>query len=137
MLCFLITQHEVKNKCQGATAWKTGIFLRGRVDLFTGGWVTCYWVPKRDDAENEKSNYKTEEVNRKRKYKHFVWCILMNKKVFYSLVKTYKDSYKHGIMSHVPCSDEFFIKRLISKKNKQKKKARKRKRNKERSYSRY
>ena len=46
----------------------------------------------------------------------------MNKKVFYSLVKTYKDSYKHGIMSHVPCSDEFFIKRLISKKTKQTKK---------------
>ena len=52
----------------------------------------------------------------------------MYKKVFYSLVKTYKDSYKHGIMSHVPCSDEFFIKRLISKKsNKQKKKQEKEK----------
>ena len=52
----------------------------------------------------------------------------MYKKVFYSLVKTYKDSYKHRIMSHVPCSDEFFIKRLISKKsNKQKKKQEKEK----------
>ena len=54
----------------------------------------------------------------------------MNKKVFYSLVKTYKDSYKHGIMSHVPCSDEFFIKRLISKKNKQTKKKSKKKKKK-------
>ena len=65
----------------------------------------------------------------------------MYKKVFYSLVKTYKDSYKHGIMSHVPCSDEFFIKRLISKKsNKQKKKQEKEKEIKKDiilSYSRY
>ena len=51
----------------------------------------------------------------------------MYKKVFYSLVKTYKDSYKHGIMSHVPCSDEFFIKRLISKKNKKQKKRKEKK----------
>ena len=45
-----MTQDEVKIVCQGATPWKTGIFLRGRVELFTGGWVSCCWVPKRDDA---------------------------------------------------------------------------------------
>ena len=45
-----MAQDEVKIVCQGATPWKTGIFLRGRVELFTGGWVSCCWVPKRDDA---------------------------------------------------------------------------------------
>ena len=45
-----MTQDEVKIVCQGATPWKTGIFLRGRVELFAGGWVSCCWVPKRDDA---------------------------------------------------------------------------------------
>ena len=45
-----MTQHEVKTVCQGATPWITGIFLRGRVEPFTGGWVRCCWVPRRDDA---------------------------------------------------------------------------------------
>ena len=45
-----MAQDEVKIVCQGATPWKTGISLRGRVELFTGGWVSCCWVPKRDDA---------------------------------------------------------------------------------------
>ena len=44
------TQDEVKIVCRGATPWKTGIFLRGRVQLFTGRWVSCCWDPKRDDA---------------------------------------------------------------------------------------
>ena len=42
------------------------------------------------------------------------------RKVFHSLVKTCRDSYKQLIMGHVPCSDEFFVKRLISKKKKKK-----------------
>ena len=46
----------------------------------------------------------------------------MYKKVFYSLVKTYKDSYKHGIMSHVPCSDEFLLNVWYQQKKKTKKK---------------
>ena len=45
-----MTQDKVKTVCQGATTWKTGIFLRGKFELFTGGWVSCCWVPKRDDA---------------------------------------------------------------------------------------
>ena len=45
-----MTQDEVKILCQGATPWKTGIFMRGRVELFSRGWVNCCWVPKRDDA---------------------------------------------------------------------------------------
>ena len=45
-----MTQDEVKNVCRGEMSWKTGIFLRGRFELFTGGWVSCCWVPKRDDA---------------------------------------------------------------------------------------
>ena len=45
-----MTQDEMKIVCQGATPWKTGIFLRRRIELFTGGWVSCYWIPKRDDA---------------------------------------------------------------------------------------
>ena len=76
------THDEVKNVCQCATPWKTGIFLRGRAELFTGGWVSCCWVPRRDDAENEKSNYKTDKENRKGNYKGFAWCNLMYKKVF-------------------------------------------------------
>ena len=72
-----MTQDEVKLVCQSAMPWKTGIFLRGRVELFTGGWVNCCWVPERDDAENQKSNYKTDEWNRKGKYKLFVWCNLV------------------------------------------------------------
>ena len=49
----------------------------------------------------------------------------MCKKFFHSLVKTCKDSCKHLIMGRVPCSDEFFIKRLISKKRKESNKERK------------
>ena len=45
-----MTQDEVKIVCRDATPRKTGILLRGRVELFTGGWVSCCWVPKRDDA---------------------------------------------------------------------------------------
>ena len=39
-----MTQDEVKNVCRGATPWKTGIFLRGRVELFTKGWMSCCWA---------------------------------------------------------------------------------------------
>ena len=45
-----MTQNEVKILCQGVTSWKTGIFLRGKVELFTGGWVSCCWDPKKDDT---------------------------------------------------------------------------------------
>ena len=43
-------QNEVKIVCQGATPWKMCIFLRGRVELFTGGWMSCCWVQKRDNT---------------------------------------------------------------------------------------
>ena len=39
-----MTQDEVKIVCRGATPWKTGIFLRGRVELFTKGWMSCCWA---------------------------------------------------------------------------------------------
>ena len=45
-----MTQNEVKTLCQGAVPWKTGIFLRGRVEFFTEGWVSWYWVTIREDA---------------------------------------------------------------------------------------
>ena len=77
-----MTQDEVKNVCRGATPWKTGIFLRVRFELFTGGWVSWCWVPKKDDAENEKSNYMTNEGYSKGRYKRFVWSNLMYKKLF-------------------------------------------------------
>ena len=119
-----MTRDEVKIVCRGATPWKTGIFLRGRVELFTGRWVSCCWVPKRDDtrwsencmprcnalknghlpekkgwtlywkwvswcwvpkrddAENGKNDYKTDDGNRKEKYKHAAWRNLMYKKDF-------------------------------------------------------
>ena len=60
-----MTQDEVKIVCQGATPWKTGIFPLGRVELFTGGWVSCCWVPKRDDAGKEKNNCMAHKENRK------------------------------------------------------------------------
>ena len=46
-----MAQDEVKIVCQGATPWKTGIFLRVKAELFTGGWVSCCLIPKRNDAE--------------------------------------------------------------------------------------
>ena len=45
-----ITQDIAKNVFQSATPWKTSIFLRRRVELFTGGWVDCCWIPKRVNA---------------------------------------------------------------------------------------
>ena len=71
-----MTQDEVKIVCQGATPWKTGIFLRGRVELFTRGWVSCCWVPKRDDAGWSENFMPRCNV------------------VFSFSSKTYKDSYK-------------------------------------------
>ena len=58
---------EVKTVSQGATFWKTGIFLRGRIELFNRGWVSCYWFLKWDDAGNEKNDCKADEENRKGK----------------------------------------------------------------------
>ena len=75
-------QDKVKLVCQCATPWKIGIFLRGRIEFFTGGWVRWCLVPKRDDAENEKNDNKTDKGNRKGKYKHLVWYNLMYKKDF-------------------------------------------------------
>ena len=115
-----MTQNEVKTLCQGAAPWKTGIFLRGRVELFTEGWVNCCWVPKRDDAENEKNDCKTDGGNRKGKYKYLSWSNFWYiRKVFHSLLNTYKDSYKL-LISRVSCSDEFLMKRLILSKKKRK-----------------
>ena len=85
-----MTEDKVKLVCRCATPWIMGIFLRGRVELFTGGWMSWYWVPKRDDAENEKNDYKKDKENRKGKYEHFVWCNLMYKIffLFSRLIKT-------------------------------------------------
>ena len=69
-----ITQDEVKILCRGATPWKMGVLLRGKVELFTRVWVSCCWVPKKDDAENEKNDYKTDEGNKEEKYKYIFWC---------------------------------------------------------------
>lgn len=63
-------QEKVKLVCQGTALWKKGIFLRWSIEFFTGGWVRWCWVPKRDDPENQKNDYKTEEKSRKGKYKH-------------------------------------------------------------------
>ena len=75
-------QNKVKFVYQGATPWTTGIFLRKRLELFTGGWVSWCWVLKRDDTDNEKNDNKTDKGNRKRKYKHLVWCNLNYEVVF-------------------------------------------------------
>ena len=39
--------HKVKFVCQGATSWITGIFLRGKIEIFTGGLVSSYVALKR------------------------------------------------------------------------------------------
>ena len=44
--------------------------LERKLELFTRGRVSCCLVPKRDDAENEKNDYNTDEGNRKGKYKY-------------------------------------------------------------------
>ena len=117
-----MAQDKVKLVCRCTTAWKTSIFLRGKVELFTGGWVSCCWVPKRDDAKNEKNDYKADEGNRKGKYRYLFWCnFWCIRKIFHSLLNTYKGSYKLLIISRVSCSDEFFIKRLILSQKKKKK----------------
>ena len=45
-----MTQDEVKIVSQSRTHWKTGVFLRGMFELFSGWWVSCCWVPKKDDV---------------------------------------------------------------------------------------
>ena len=80
-----MTQDKVKGVCRCETPWKMSIFLRGRVEAFTGGWMSCCWVRKRDETEDEMNNYKTDKRNRKGKYNHLVWCNLMYKKVFFIL----------------------------------------------------
>ena len=102
-----MTQDKMKLVCRCATSWKMGIYLRARVESFTVGRESWCWVPKKDNAENEKNDYKTEKGNRKRKYKHFFDATSCMRKIFDSLLKTYKDSYKLLIMSRVSCSDEF------------------------------
>ena len=49
----------------------------------------------------------------------------LNVQESHSLVNTCKDSYKLFIMNRIPCNDEFFIKRLISKKKERKEKRKK------------
>ena len=54
------------------------------------------------------------------------------RKFFHSLVKTCKNSCKHLLMGRILCSDEFFIKRLISKKTTKQKQKQKKNKKKER-----
>ena len=42
--------HKVKFVCQSATSWITGIFLRGKIEIFTVGLGSTYRVLQRDDA---------------------------------------------------------------------------------------
>ena len=105
-----MTQDKVKFVWQNASPWKTDIFLSGmvehRVELFTEAWVSWCWVTKKDDAENEKDDYKTDEENRKGKYKS---CLMELQFDHYQWVKTYKVSCEFLIMSWVPCSDPCLI----------------------------
>ena len=116
-----MTQHEVKIVCQDTTPWKTGIFLIERVDFFTGGWVSCCWVPKRDDAGNEKNDCMTDEENRKGKYKHHVFVQLNIRKFFHSQVKLPKTVINSLQCAQFLWSDEFFIKCQKKKKKEGKK----------------
>ena len=68
-----MTQDKMELVSRCATPWKMGIFLIGRVEFFTGVWVSWCWILKRDDTENDNNNYKIDEGNRKGKYKHLVW----------------------------------------------------------------
>ena len=71
-------------------------------------------MSKGDDTENEKNDYTTDEGNRQGQYKHLFDAAKYIRKIFYSQLNTYKDSYKLFIISLVSCSDKFFIKRVIS-----------------------
>ena len=113
-----MTQDEVKIVCQGATPWKTGIFLRGRVELFTRGWVSYCWVSMRDYAENVKNNYKTDEGNKKESINILFCATEYIRKFFHPQVKIYKDSYKLFIMSRDLCSEEFLLNVWSQKKSK-------------------
>ena len=42
--------HKVKFVCQSATSWITGIFLRGKIEIFTVGLGSTYRVLQRDHA---------------------------------------------------------------------------------------
>ena len=48
-------QDEVKIVSQNVAPWEKSIFLRGKVDLFNGGWVSCCWVQHRDVARWSKT----------------------------------------------------------------------------------
>ena len=177
---------------------KTWFFKRGKFEFFSGGWVGCCWVPKRDDARwSEKCMLRCNalknghlperkvwalyrrvselllspkegwrrmkwklyaEVQRPEKRAYFweeslsslpegEWAaaepqrrmtqrmrrvttrqtkgiekesinilFICIRKFFHSQVKTCKDSCKHLTMGRVQCSNEFFVKHLISKK---------------------
>ena len=41
----IMWEHKQNNK-----PWETWLYQRGKDELFTGGWVSCCWVPNRDDA---------------------------------------------------------------------------------------
>ena len=87
--CWVRKRDDVRwseNCMSRCNSMKTGIFLRGRIELFAGGWVGCYWIVKRDDPKNETNDCKTEERNRKGKYKLLAWRNLIFKEVFHSHV---------------------------------------------------
>ena len=95
-------QDKVKLACRGAMHWKKNIFQWGTIELFTGGWMSWYWVPKRDEAgvlqyrarsfaqsqRGMKQRMRrmtarqmkeiVKEGNRKGKYRHPVWYNVNN-----------------------------------------------------------
>ena len=74
-------------------------------------------VSKRDDAQNEKNDYKSDEINRKGSINILSDLTQYIGKRFQSQVNTYKGSCKLLIMIRVSCSNKI-IKCLISTKKK-------------------
>ena len=76
----------MKIACPGATPWKrVSSWEEGLSSLPEGEWAVTEIV-KRDDPENETNDCKTEERNRKGKYKLLAWRNLIFKEVFHSHV---------------------------------------------------
>ena len=74
-------------------------------------------VSKRDDAQNEKNDYKSDEINRKGSINILSDLTQFIGKRFQSQVNAYKDSSKLLIMTRVSCRNKI-IKCLISTKEK-------------------
>ena len=110
---------KVQGPEQRASSW-----VEGLSSLPEGDWAVADSQRGMMQRMRRATTRQTKEIEKKSINILFdpTWCI---KKFFHSMVKTCKDSSKRLTMCRVLCSDEFFVKRLISKKKKKERKERK------------